>query len=85
MLPFQRNNKMGAASGPVESINKNPRMNPDDDDFDSLAHALKELFSLMMSKRYVEAAEVFRSCQDLLDEKPKKKKDKDDKDKKDKK
>jgi len=61
MLPFLKRKQEASMSNPVEH---------NEDDFDALESAMRELNGALLTHNYKLAAEVFRSCFDLLDAAP---------------
>lgn len=68
MLPFMKN-KDASVSMPVDTIKREPDEGKESE-YDGLESAMQELHSSLMNKDYKGAAEIFRSCFDLLDSEP---------------
>jgi hypothetical protein len=66
---MNKKQKDGAASAPVDSIERKPDEGKEDE-FDSLHGAMEELHNALNSKDYKSAAEIFRSAFELLDSEP---------------
>lgn len=66
---MNKKQKDGAASMPVDSIERKPDEEKEDE-FDSLEHSMSELHTALNSKDYKGAAEIFRSAFELLDSEP---------------
>lgn len=64
MLPFLKSQQESGDSGPIESMNREP---DNDEDFDSLEVAMKELFNAKNDKA---RAAAFRAAFDLLEQEP---------------
>jgi hypothetical protein len=69
MLPFVKDKKEGSVSAPVESIERKPDEDKEDE-FDSLESAMSELHEALNAKNYKGAAQIFRSAFELLDSEP---------------
>lgn len=69
MLPFLRNKQDGSASGPIESVEREPDEGKEES-FDSLESAMGELHEALNAKNYKGAAQIFRSAFELMDSEP---------------
>lgn len=67
MLPFLKLNQDAAASGPVESIKREP---DEGEEYDVLESAAEDLCKAIHSKDYKAVAEALRAAFELCDSEP---------------
>lgn len=68
MLPFLKRNKDGAASGPVESLERTP--DNEDQEYDSLESAADDLIAAVHAKDSKGVCLALRSAFELLEMEP---------------
>lgn len=67
MLPFLKLNKDASASGPVDSLERNPDSEPE---YDALESAAEDLINAIHSKDAKGAAAALRAAFELADSQP---------------